>query len=496
MLISDVVLLDYKRCPRRPFLDFYGDATQQQAQGEIVSKLREENHQQILDFLADTVYHEPQAPLADWQARGRETLELMEQGVDCILNGILWQRGVAGWNLSFSEPITFIANPALLVKTSGSSIFGDWEYQSVSIKLGRQPKPEYKIVAAFQAYLLSLIQQSRLNHPRVIVRSHREYRGNFNPWMSKMKTTLTEVLTMLRSRQEPEVFISRQRCNLCQWQQFCYDIAKQQQHLSLLPGVTPSRYETLQQLGLVSLEDLANCDPAVLAPEMDKQVAVGLKQQAIATLHETPLLKSTTPGQILETIPSAVREIYFDIEAEPERNLDYLLGVLIVDYSQQKEQFYPFLAESPEQEAEVWEQFLSLVNADPQAPIFHYSKYEVDTIKRLTSRYQTSKQQEQLVLKRLVDLHDCVTKSLIFPTENYSLKKIAQWLGFQWREANFSGEQCVYWYDQWLKTRDRTLLDTIIRYNEDDCRATYHLKTWLVNFLSSCYDSSQKTISI
>ncbi|MFM7712864.1 MAG: ribonuclease H-like domain-containing protein, partial [Microcystis sp.] len=37
--------------------------------------------------------------------------------------------------------------------------------------------------------------------------------------------------------------------------------------------------------------------------------------------------------------------------------------------------------------------------------------------------------------------------------------------------------------DQWLKTGDRTLLAAILRYNEDDCRATFILKDWLVNFL-------------
>ncbi|MDR9405520.1 MAG: TM0106 family RecB-like putative nuclease, partial [Halothece sp. Uz-M2-17] len=209
-----------------------------------------------------------------------------------------------------------------------------------------------------------------------------------------------------------------------------------------------------------------------------------LKKQAIATFYQKPLLKSVSPASVLETIPSATREIYFDIEAEPERNLDYLLGVLIVDYQDQTETFYPLIAENPEQEEEIWQQFLELVFLDPHAPIFHYSKYEAETIRRLAHLYRTSRKQEQLVLKRLVDLHDRVTRFMIFPTENYSLKTIAQWLGFQWRETGVSGEQCVCWYDQWLKTRDRALLDTIIRYNEDDCRATYELKSWLVKFLS------------
>jgi len=48
--------------------------------------------------------------------------------------------------------------------------------------------------------------------------------------------------------------------------------------------------------------------------------------------------------------------------------------------------------------------------------------------------------------------------------------------------------QCIYWYDQWLETGDRTFLgDVIQRYNEDDCRATRHIKDWLVNFVQDAH---------
>ena len=486
MLLSDVVLLDYKRCNRRPFLDFYGDPSQQEAQREFLLKLREENKKQVLELLGDTPYQQPQTSLRDWQNSGQETLTLMEQGVECILNGVLWQTGLTGWNLppSLEATITFLACPSLLVKQPGHSIFGNWQYEVVSVKLGRRPKPEYKLVSAFQAQLLALIQGTELANPRLIVRSQHEYQVNLTTWLPRMEETLAAVIEMLVSHQEPEVFISRQRCGLCQWQSFCYNIAQEQEHLSLLPGVTPSRYEVLQKLGLTSLEKLAQGDLFLLSQELGKETAFALKKQAIATFYQQPLLKSASAPSILDTIPTAPREIYFDIEAEPERNLDYLLGILIVDYQQETETFYPLIAETPEQEATIWEQFLELVFLDPQAPIFHYSKYEAETIHRLAALYGTSRKQEQLLLKRLVDLHDRVTRFLILPTENYSLKTIAQWLGFQWRENGVSGEQCVCWYDQWLKTRDRALLDTIIRYNEDDCRATYELKCWLVNFLA------------
>ena len=487
MLLSDIVLLDYKRCNRRPFLDFYGDPSQQDGQREFLSKLRQENHKQVLEVIANQSYHQPQAPVTDWETRGKETMELMEKGVDQILYGAIWQTGLSGWNLPFlvRKEITFLASPTLLIKEPGYSIFGDWQYKAVSIKLGRRPKPEYKLVAAFQAKLLALIQGNDLIHPSLIVKSHQEYQVNMWTWLSRMEEVLAAVLAMLVSRQEPEVFISRQRCNLCQWHSFCYQIAQDTEHLSLLPGVTPTRYDILKSAGITSLETLANTDVSWLKKQFGSEIATNLHQQAKANFREKPILKAASAPSVLKILPTASREIYFDIEAEPERNLDYLLGALIIDYEQGTETFYPLVAESPEEEKEIWQHFLDLVKRDPDAPIFHYSKYEAETIRRLSALYQTSKQEEQLLIKRLVDLHDIVTKFFILPTENYSLKKIAQWLGFQWREEGVSGEECVCWYDQWLKTRDRAFLDPIIRYNEDDCRATYRLKTWLVQFLNA-----------
>ena len=69
------------------------------------------------------------------------------------------------------------------------------------------------------------------------------------------------------------------------------------------------------------------------------------------------------------------------------------------------------------------------------------------------------------------------------PIESYSLKSVANWLGFIWKIPQASGDQSVCWYDQWLKTGDYTCLENILIYNQDDCRATYYLKEWLIKFL-------------
>ncbi len=206
-------------------------------------------------------------------------------------------------------------------------------------------------------------------------------------------------------------------------------------------------------------------------------------KSAAPSLPAPILRKKPIPYSQSVFLPIAPIELYFDIEAEPELNLDYLHGVLVVDRYNNTEKYYEFLAESAAEEGVAWSQFLELMWTYPIAPIFHFCDYEVKTFKRLAKLYNTPAYLWKPVLKRFVDIHKYVTQKAIMPVESYALKPIARWLGFEWRDAKANGAQCVCWYDDWLKTGDRSILEAIVRYNEDDCRATYVVKDWLTNFL-------------
>jgi uncharacterized protein len=166
-----------------------------------------------------------------------------------------------------------------------------------------------------------------------------------------------------------------------------------------------------------------------------------------------------------------------------------MLGVLVVDRQAQTETFHSLLAEKPEDEALIWQQFLELIWQYPQAPIFHFFSYEVDTIKRLAQLYHTPPERIRPLLERFVDVYEQIMQTVALPIESYALKAIARWLGFEWRNPGANGSQCIYWYDQWLATGDRAFLDAIQSYNEDDCRATRHVKDWLENFVRDEYSS-------
>ncbi len=491
MMLTDDLLLYYKRCRRRAFLDIYGNPTQQDPEQDFLRKLRQDSqaHQQAV--LAKVNHQTPNYRSGDLQAGAKATLELMRQGTEHISQGVLLMQIEPG--------VTLLSRPDLLVKQPGQSVFGDWAYVPTNIKLGRRPKPEYQIVAAFSAQLLADTQGVLSSTAYLILRRQDSYAVNLERWMPLMQGVLSECMETLLLEQEPEVFISRQRCSLCRWYSSCYAIAQSQQHLSLLPGVTPTRYRDLQTLGFTTIAALSAAPISTLESVVDTEIASELIQQAQSTVQNRAILRQNsylplrgagnanakTIQAFTNTLPIAPVELYFDIEAEPELQLDYLLGVLVVNRVTHTETFYPLLAEHPSDEASIWQQFLALVGLYPDAPIFHFSDYEVETVKRLIKLYKTPPKQGKSLLSRFVDVHQRVTSTVMLPVESYSLKHLARWIGFEWRDPGISGSQCVCLYDQWLKTGDRTLLDTVLRYNEDDCRATYHLKNWLVDFLQN-----------
>ncbi|MCU0535011.1 MAG: TM0106 family RecB-like putative nuclease [Hydrococcus sp. Prado102] len=380
MLLTDALLLDYKRCPRRAFLNVYKNSEERDPERDFLLKLRQESHNHVATVLAEFYpdYQKPQAPHQDWETKAKETEALMQQGVECIYQGALLLSDFQAWDLlsqvgvpTQSERLSLLGTPHLLIKRPGISKFGDWWYSPVSIQLGRRPKPEYKLVAAFYAQLLASIQGVFPTTSEVVLRRQNRYTVDLLEWLPRMRETLKDAVQMLLARREPEVFISRQRCSLCHWYSHCYALAQSQQHLSLVPGVTPNRYEYLQAMGVDSVASLAAACPTNLGETIGREVAAQLKQQAQAIVEQRAIRKYNGFLDIRQTIPTTRIELYFDIEAEPERNLDYLLGILLVDRQANSEHFYPFLAENPEDEGLIWQQFVAVVSAYEDAPI-HY----------------------------------------------------------------------------------------------------------------------------
>lgn len=481
--LTDDLLFQYQRCSRRAFLDLYGDPQQQDPPSDYLLKLRQDSAEHRRNVFQNyEPLHRPVYPQGDWAAGAKATQALMAQGVEAIARAVLVMDAPV-------EGIQLVSQPDLLVKVPGWSYWGDWMYAPIDIKLGKKPKLDYQVIAAYHAYVLARVQGMWPEESWLALREGRLYSVDLDRQLQKLHEVLNDCLRDLRSETPPEVFIAHSRCDLCHWYSHCYKTAQQSQHLSLLPGVTPARYVFLQERHLTTVESLAQASPRYLAPlpGFGEHVAAKLIHQARALLGNCAIPRLSDPATqafplLPEEVPSADIELYFDIEAAPDQNLIYLHGVLVVDRRTGTETFHALLAESAEEERAAWEAFLEVVHRYPDAPVYHFCPYEAQTVQKLGQAYGTPEPIVNALVNRFYDLHKAITESVTLPIESYALKHIARWVGFDWRDEGANGAQSICWYNAWLETGDRNHLDAILRYNEDDCRATYYIKEWLVTF--------------
>jgi uncharacterized protein len=74
-------------------------------------------------------------------------------------------------------------------------------------------------------------------------------------------------------------------------------------------------------------------------------------------------------------------------------------------------------------------------------------------------------------LVNLAAIAGVVRKAKEWPTWDFSLKTLAKYPGFAWRDTHPSGAASIEWFDRWVKSGEESIKHRILDYNEDNCRA-------------------------
>jgi len=92
----------------------------------------------------------------------------------------------------------------------------------------------------------------------------------------------------------------------------------------------------------------------------------------------------------------------------------------------------------------------------------------------------TKEVEEYFKQAHVVDLYyGAIYSKTDWPLPSYSLKEIATYLGFKWRDETPSGALSIQWYNEYCETKDESILQRILEYNEDDCKASMVIKEQL-----------------
>ncbi|GAB4482418.1 MAG: hypothetical protein Kow00124_31220 [Anaerolineae bacterium] len=454
---------DYTRCSRIVFLDRYGDRSRRLPPSAYDRLLMRQGNEHEAAIMAGITHSRPAFTYTDLPAGFRETLDLMRRGVPVIGQGVLMHGELVGI-------------PDVLLRVEGESLLGDHHYRPVDIKLATRPADGYQLQVMTYVALLERIQGVRpqgalwLRLPAEERQTEHDYHEVAVPFDEERFSAYLEQLRAVALGVEPPAFYSS-TCSGCGWREVCVPAIRAAQDVSLIPGMLREVWQELHRRGLGRLGALAEADENSL---LDIR-GVGAKRAASYLAHARAMVEGRAIPIGPIRLPAGDPEVFFDAESVPIADTIYLFGALIRRGRQVS--FEYSLAEHPEDEPLMWEQFLALMDR-LGGVAYHYGQYERTAIDRLQRKYGEDPRAAAL-LDRMVDLEKALKQSMALPLTGYSLKSVAPWLGFTWTGEINQGDDSMVVYYRWLEDGNRTHLAQIVRYNEEDCRATLHIKDWL-----------------
>jgi hypothetical protein len=113
----------------------------------------------------------------------------------------------------------------------------------------------------------------------------------------------------------------------------------------------------------------------------------------------------------------------------------------------------------------------------------HRIPYEITALRRLMGQYSTREAELDDLLRRgvFVDLYKVVRGGLRASRPGYGLKELEAFPPLQGSAEIKEGGASIGAFEEWMITKDATILDQIAAYNREDCIATRLLRDWLLD---------------
>lgn len=447
----------------------------------------------------------------DHGATAHDTLAAMRAGHDVIFQANLDQgcwRGRADF----------------LLKVEGDSELGDYHYEVADTKLARETRAGTVLQLCLYAELVGQLQGRRPD--RVMVVSPGKsfepevFRvDHFYAYYQMVKQRLQESVSwadpqattvLPRPQTYPEPCA---QCDVCNWSQVCRDKRREDDHLSLVAGISRMQRSELRDWGIETLTQLGET-PLYDTRRPKRGTKAGLtkvQDQARVQLEGTrgrhpyhEIVEPVAEGEGLARLPEpSDGDVFFDLEGdafagnasvtkqhgeEGAGGLEYMFGWTTVDGGEP--QYHVLWAFDGADEKRIFEQFMDeMVNRRqrwPEMHIYHYAPYEPGALKRLMGRYATREQEVDDLLRHgvFVDLYGVVRQGVRCSVESYSIKRLEEFYGYtRAQELPELGRQKKH-FEAMLQNGEgadapQEMREIVQLYNEDDCVSTLRLRDWL-----------------
>ena len=280
-------------------------------------------------------------------------------------------------------------------------------------------------------------------------------------------------------------------------------------HLVQVAGITVGQIKKLKATDISTMARLAAFSggpiPKLAADTLEKLVAQArLQCQTREDRAKNPdalaryevLSQSGPNGEsvgLAALPPDHPADVFFDMEGYPLilGGMEYLFGACSINQKTGSLEFHDWWAHDRDEEKIAFEGFIDWVfkrwEENPGMHIYHYAAYEVNAVRRLSTRHDTRQDEVDDLLRNevFVDLYQIVRHGLRIGEDNYSIKKVERLYRPQRSTEVATAAESIIQYANWMESgqpRDwtkSTILKDIRDYNEDDCKSTAELLQWL-----------------
>ena len=467
--MNNILLKSYLRCKRKAWLDLWGDKS-----------LRNWSAQKSIHLITE------------FKNFHKFTQGDLFQGEKGCEKGF---KGVIGLKIKdkLSNGLEIEIQPSLLVKTKGKSIWGKYKYLPAISKLGRRTTKEHLLDIALCSILLEKTQKGKVENGLIISCQKNKINLEKISIDQKLKDKSINLFTELNSSLKdniPSITENRKKCSICSWKNFCDNEAKSIGLLTDVDGIGTKTAQSLKNIGINSVQQLATADKYKLTEKLfdlktrDPSKIDKFINQSKSLISGLPIdLKNIhKSSDIFIRIKKGF--FVFDIESNPDENHDFLYGFLSADnikFRHEDCKYQPILNLTNKDNEKFNSNIFEKIYSKENWPILHYGETEKINLIKLAKINNFSSEDIEKLKSRFIDLHLIIRESWILPIKNYSLKSVANYIGFKWKQKNVSGSRALFWWIQFKNTNENSFLDKIINYNKDDCFATLEIAKWYVN---------------
>ena len=426
-----------------------------------------------------------------WEDAVAETVQALHEGVDAIYQAT-FQDGHWGGRSDF------------LVRVNTPSALGSWSYEVVETKLARSTKATALVQLCFYSDLLSRIQGVEPQWMHVVLGGtatpERFQVQRYIAYFRKVRTEFEKAWKL-----EPDTYPEPSEfCDVCSWFSLCDIRRREDDHPSLVAGISRNQRKALAERGISTVVALAKLalpakpkierigDAALLRIREQARLQVQGREEG-RLVYE--LLDDAGEGKGLAALPPpSSPDIFLDFEANPyvlDQGLEYLIGIVTLPTNSGSEPTYEALwSFSRSEEKKAFEAFIAKVmerwHRNPEMHIYHYAPYEPTAIKRLVGRHGTCVDEVDKLLRAevFVDLYRTVRQGVRASVESYSIKKLEPLYGFTRAVPLPQANVALQSYEAAMALGNgqeeiADLLKTIEGYNRDDCLSALRLRDWL-----------------